>query len=167
MKKFRSGLTKICGGISYISMFALLVACAVQVIDVILSLVSTARIPGTNEIVPLMMVIMMFLTFGKTHLEDAHVRVDMFVNKFPPKARCITDGVMQCICAIFAILMAFKAFQQIGSLSARGAMSEVLHIPTAPFAAIEFIGFVIYAVCIILTAVEYFAETPHAKPIEM
>lgn len=167
MKKFRSGLTKVCGSISYISMFALLVACAVQVIDVILGLVSNARIPGTNEIVPLMMVIMMFLTFGKTQLEDAHVRVDMFVNKFPPKVRCITNGIMQLICAIFAILMAYKAFGQIGSYAGRGQTTEILKVPLAPFAAIELVGFLIYAVCIVLTAIEFFAETKDAKPIEV
>ncbi len=167
MKKFRSGMTKVCGGISYIGMFALLFATAIQVIDVILGLVSDVFIPGTNEIVPLMMVIMMFLTFGKTQLEGAHVRVDMFTNKFPPKVRCTVDGVIQVICLIFAILMAFKAFQQIGSYAARNASSEILRIPTAPFAVIEFIGFVIYAICIAITAIEHFREIPNAKPIEM
>ncbi|MGN0243591.1 MAG: TRAP transporter small permease [Lachnospiraceae bacterium] len=167
MKKFRSGMTKLCGGISYIALAALLVAMAVQVIDVILGLVSTASIKGTNEIVALLMVIMMFLTFGKTHLEGGHVNVDMFVNKFPPKGRCAVNGIMQCICAIFAILLSMKAFQQIGSYAARNAASEVLRIPTAPFAVIEFIGFVIFTICIIITAIEYFAEIPHAKPIEV
>lgn len=167
MKKFRSGMTKFCGGISYIGMFALLFATAIQVIDVILGLVSDLYVPGTNELVPLMMVIMMFLTFGKTQLEDGHVRVDMFVNKFPPKVRCAVNGVVQLICVIFAILMAWKSFQQIGSYMSRGATSEILRIPTAPFAAIEFIGFIIYAICILITAIEYFKEIPNAKPIEM
>ncbi|MBQ8663839.1 MAG: TRAP transporter small permease [Eubacterium sp.] len=167
MKKFRSGMTKLCGGISYIGMFALLFATAIQVIDVILSLVSNLRVSGTNELVALMMVIMMFLTFGKTQLEDAHVRVDMFTNKFPPKVRCTVDGIVQVICVIFAVLMAFKAFQQIGSYAGRGYQSEILGIPFAPFAAIEFIGFLLYAVCIAITAIEHFKEIPNAKPIEM
>ena len=168
MEKFRSGMTKLCGGISYIGMFALLVAVAVQVIDVICSLLPVSvRVPGTNEIVPLMMVLMMFLTFGKTQLEDGHVRVDMFVNKFPPKARCATNGIMQLVCAVFAILMAWKSFQQIGSLAARGAKSEILQIPTAPLSAVQFIGFVLYAICIVITAIEYFKEMPNAKPLEV
>lgn len=167
MKKFRSGMTKLCGGISYIGMFALLFATAIQVIDVILSLFTHVRVPGTNELVALMMVVMLFLTFGKTHLEDAHVRVDMFVNKFPPKVRCTVDGIVQVICVIFALLMAFKAFQQVGSYAGRGYQSEILGIPFAPFAAIEFIGFILYAICIAITAIEYFKEIPNAKPIEM
>ena len=167
MKKFHSGFSKVCGGISYVGMFALLFATAIQVIDVILGLVSDIFIPGTNELVPLMMVIMMFLTFGKTQLEGAHVRVDMFTNKFPPKVRCTVDGVVQVVCLIFCIFMAFKAFQQIGSLASRNAASEILRIPTAPFAVIEFIGFVLYAIAIAYTAIQHFREIPNAKPIEM
>lgn len=167
MKKFHSGLTKLCGGISYIGMFALLFATVVQVIDVILGLVSTAFIPGTTELVPYMMVIMMFLTFGKTQLEGAHVRVDMFVNKFPPKVRCAVDGIIQWICFIFCILMAFKSFQQIGSLASRNAVTEILRIPMTPLAVIEFVGFVLFALCIAVTAINHFREIPNAKPIEM
>lgn len=167
MNKFRSGMTKVCGGISYIGMFALLFATLIQVIDVILGLVSTAFIPGTTEIVPYMMVLMMFLTFGKTQLEGAHVRVDMFVNKFPPKVRCTIDGVIQLICFIFCILMAFKAFQQISSLQSRNAVTEILRIPMTPLAVVEFIGFALYAICILITALEHFREIPNAKPIEM
>lgn len=167
MKKFHSGMTKLCGGISYIGMFALLFATVIQVIDVILGLVSNVFIPGTNELVPLMMVIMIFLTFGKTQLEGAHVRVDMFTNKFPPKVRCTVDGIVQVICFIFCILLTVKAFQQIGSLAARNAASEILRIPTAPFAVIEFVGFLIYAICIAITAINHFMEIPNAKPIEM
>lgn len=148
-------------------MFALLVAMAIQVIDVILGLCTPYSITGGQELVALLMVIMMFLTFGKTQLEDAHVRVDMFVNKFPPKVRCAVNGIIQLICAVFAILLSMKSFQQIGSYMDRGATSDVLLIPYAPFALIEFIGFVIFTVCIILTALEHFAEIKDAKPIEM
>ena len=68
MKKFRGALTKICGGVSYVSMFALLFAMAVTVIDIVMKLTISKRVLGNIELVELSMVVMMFLCFSKTQL---------------------------------------------------------------------------------------------------
>lgn len=166
MKKFRSGLDKFTHGVQYVSLVAVLFAMMITTIDVILSLTTKTRILGNMELVELAMVIMMFLSFGTTQMENGHVRVDMFVNKFPPKGRCLTNAIIQCVCAIFGVLLTIQSFKQISILADRGASTAILHIPQAPFAFIMFIGFAIYTVTIILTALEYFAEIPNAKPLE-
>lgn len=166
MEKFRSGLNKFTHGIQYISLVAVLFAMMITTIDVILSLTVNVRIVGNMEIVELSMVLMMFLSFGTTQMENGHVRVDMFVNKMPPKARCMVNGIMQLICAVFGVLLTIQSFKQIGVYAGRNAGSNILHIPFAPFALIMCIGFAIYTVTIILTALEHFAEIPHAKEIE-
>lgn len=166
MKKFRAGLTKICNGVSYVSMFAVLFAMAVTVIDIIMKLTIGKRVLGNMEMVELCMVIMMFLGFAKTQMENGHVRVDMFVNKFPPKVRCIVNGCIQCVVTIFCILMMVQAYRQIGVSKAAGTGSQILHIPFYPFYVILLIGFALFAVALALSAVEYFAETPNAQKIE-
>lgn len=166
MKKFHSGLDKFTHGIQYISLVAVLFAMIITTIDIILKLTVHVRIVGNMEIVEMSMVIMMFLSFGTTQMENGHVRVDMFVNKFPPKGRCIMNGVMQAICAVFGFLMTVQSFKQISTFASRGVGSTVLHIPHAPFAAVMFVGMAIYTVTIVLTALEFFMEVPNAKPIE-
>ncbi len=166
MKKFRGALTKICGGVSYVSMFALLFAMAVTVIDIVMKLTISKRVLGNIELVELSMVVMMFLCFSKTQLENGHVRVDLFINKFPPKVRCIVNGCIQCIVALFSIFMLIQSFKQIGIVSKAGTSSQVLHIPYPPFYVILSIGFALFTVTLILSAIEYFAETPNAQRIE-
>ncbi len=166
MKKFRGALTKICGGVSYVSMFALLFAMAVTVIDIVMKLTISKRVLGNIELVELSMVVMMFLCFSKTQLENGHVRVDLFINKFPPKVRCIVNGCIQCIVALFSIFMLIQSFKQISVVSAAGTSSQVLHIPYPPFYVLLSIGFALFTLTLILSALEYFAETPHAQKIE-
>ncbi len=166
MRRFRAGLEKFCHGIQYISMAALMFAVIVTVIDIILHLTTNYRVLGNMEMVELGMIIMMYLCFGTTQLENGHVRVDMFVNKFAPRVRCAVNGIVQIVCAVFCTLMTVQAFRMIGRNIGTGKSSSVLHIPYYPFYIIMFIGFAIYTLTIVVTALEYFIELPHAKPIE-
>ena len=164
--KIRKALTKIYGGIAYISLVAVLFAMFVTTIDVILSIVANVRILGNSELVQMAMVVMMMLTFGKTQLEEGHVRVDMFTNKFPPKIRCAVYG---CICAVscfVSIMMTVQQFKQISTYYASGTGSSVLHIPYWPFSIVNFAGFLLLSVAFALNVYEYFKELPHAKPLE-
>ena len=166
MKKFRDVMTKICGGVSYASMVALLFAMAVTVVDIIMKLTISKRVLGNIELVELSMVVMMFLGFAKTQLENGHVRVDLFINKFPPKVRCAVNGVIQCLVTVFCIFMLIQSFKQISVVSAAGTSSQVLHIPYPPFYIILSIGFALFAVTLLLSAMEYFAQIPTAGNTE-
>ena len=168
MKKFRSALDKICHGVSYVSFAAMLFAMFVVTIDVILKLtVKTVRIPGNIELVELSMVLMMGLSFATCQMENGHVRVDMFVNKMPPKVRCLVNGIIQAVTTVFCIFLTIQSFRQIGTYAAAGTSSQILHISYSPFSAILCIGFALFAVTLALSAIEQFAEIPHAQKIEM
>ena len=164
--KIRKVMTKIYGAIAYISLVAVLFAMMITTIDVILSIFVNIRILGNSEMVQMAMVIMMMLTFGKTQLEEGHVRVDMFTNKFPPKIRCAVYG---CICAVSAfvsLMMTVQQFKQISTYYASGTGTSVLHIPYWPFSIVNFVGMALLCAAFILNVYEYFRELPHAKPIE-
>jgi TRAP-type C4-dicarboxylate transport system permease small subunit len=167
MKKFHSALDKFCHGISYVSLVAVLFAMMVTVIDIILKLTVHVRILGNMELVELSMILMMYLSFGTCQMENGHVRVDMFVNKFPPKGRCITNGIIQGVCTFFCILLVKQSFKQVSTYSAAGTGSQILHVPYAPFSAIMCFGFIVFAITLALSAIEQFMEVPHAQKIEM
>ena len=167
MKKFRSGLEKFCHAIQIVPMIVLMFAVVVTVIDIILHHLTNYRVLGNMELVELGMVVMIYLCFGTTQLEGGHVRVDMFVNKLPPKVRCIFNGCIQLVCAVFCFLLTVQSFKQVSAHISRNTSSSVLHIPYFPFSFIMGIGFAIYTLAIIVTALEFFAETPNAKPINM
>ena len=168
MKKFRSAWDKLCHSVSYVSFAAMLFAMFVVTIDVILKLtVQTVRIRGNIELVELSMVLMMGLSFATCQMENGHVRVDMFVNKMPPKVRCVVNGIIQSVTTVFCILLMVQSFKQISTYAAAGTSSQILHISYAPFSAILCIGFALFAVALAISAIEQFLEIPNAKPIEL
>ncbi len=166
MKKFRSGLEKFCHAIQHISMAVTMFAVIITVIDIILHLCTNYRVLGNMEMIELCMIVMMYLCFGTTQLEDGHVRVDMFVNKFPPKVRCAVNGVVQLVCAVFCLLMTVQAFKMIGRSISTGKTTSILHIPYFPFYIVMFVGFILYTLTIVVTALEFFKELPNAQPIK-
>lgn len=166
MKKAREVMTKICNGISYAGLVAVLFAMLITTIDIILKLFTSTRITGATEMVEAAMVVMMYFGFGKTQLEEGHVRVDMFINKFPPKARCIINGVVMVIVTVASVLLTIQTFKQILSYLDSGLGSTVIHIPYWTLEIIMFVGFILLTLTFLLRALEYFVETKDAKPIE-
>lgn len=166
MTKARGVMTKICTGVSYVGLVAVLFSMMVTTIDVILKLFTHTRILGASEMVEAAMVVMMYFGFGKTQLEEGHVRVDMFINKFPPKARCIINGIIMVIVTAVSVLITIQSFKQLLSYKVSGLGSTVIHIPFWILEIFMFVGLILLTLTFLLRAVEFFVETKNAKPIE-
>lgn len=166
MEKVRNVMDKITTGLGYAGLVACLFAMMVTTVDVILGLFTKTRVTGANELVEIAMVVIMYLGFGYTQMKEGHVRVDMFINKFPPKGRCVVSGIIMLIVTFFSVLITIQTFRQLVTYRANGLGFSVTHIPYWPLEVIMFIGMILLTLCFLLRAIEYFAETPHAKPIE-
>jgi len=166
MEKVRKVMDKITTGVSYLGLVGCLFAMMVTTIDVILGLFTTSRVYGANEYVEIAMVVIMYFGFAYTQMKEGHVRVDMFVNKFPPKVRCVVNGVIMVIVTFFSVLVTIQTFKQLTTYMKNGLSFSVTHIPYWPLEVIMFIGMILLTLCFLLRAVEFFVEIPHAKPIE-
>lgn len=167
MEKVRKIADTVTHKVSLIGVIGLLVQMVLTTVDIILKMFTTARIPGSSELVEFIMVVVMFIMgFAMTQMDEGHVRVDMFVNKFPPKGRCIVNGIIEAIVTIFSGILAVKAFQMVGTYIGNGSHTSVLLIPYWLIELLIAIGFVCLTLTFLLRTVEFFAETKNAKPIE-
>lgn len=166
MENVRKFMDKITTGISYVGLVGLLFAMMVTTVDVILGLFTSTRVNGANEYVEIAMVAIMYLGFGYTQMKEGHVRVDMFVNKFAPKARCVVNGIVMVIVTFFSVLITIQTFKQLTTYMNNGLSFSVSHIPYWPLEVVMFIGMILLTLCFLLRAIEFFVEIPVAKPIE-
>ena len=166
MEKVRNIMDKITTGVSYIGLVGCLFAMMVTTVDVILGLFTSSRIYGANEYVEIAMVVIMYFGFAHTQMKEGHVRVDMFVNMFHPKARCIVNGIIMLIVTFFSVLLTVQSFKQMLTYQGNGLSFSVTHFPYWPLEVIMVIGLILLTLCFLLRAIEFFVETPHAKPIE-
>lgn len=166
MEKVRNVMDKITTGVSYVGLVGLLFAMMVTTIDVILGMFTTTRVNGANEYVEIAMIAIMYLGFGHTQMKEGHVRVDMFVNKFAPKARCVVNGIIMIITTFFSVLLTIQSFKQLLTYKESGLSFSVTHFPYWPLEVVMFIGLILLTLCFLLRAIEFFVEIPNAKPIE-
>lgn len=166
MVKVRNIMDKIASGIAYCGLVAVLFAMMVTTIDVILGLFSNARINGATEFVEIAMVVIMYFGFAHTQMKEGHVRVDMFVNKFPPKVRCVVNGIIMLIVTFFSVLLTIQTFKQLTTYMGNGLSFSVTHFPYWPLEIVMFIGMILLTLCFLLRTIEFFVEIPNAKPIE-
>ena len=167
MEKVRKIADTVTHKISLIGVIGLLVQMLLTTIDIILKLVSTARIPGSSELVEFIMVVVMFIAgFAMTQMDEGHVRVDMFVNKFKPKARCVTNGIIEAIVTVFSGILSVKAIQMVGTYISNGSHTSVLVIPYWVIELLIAIGFILLTLTFLLRTIEFFIEIKDAKPIE-
>ena len=165
MVKVRNIMDKITTGISYCGLVGCLFAMMVTTIDVIMGFFG-AHINGANEYVEIAMVVIMYFGFAHTQMKEGHVRVDMFVNKFAPKARCVVNGIIMLIVTGFSVLVTIQTFKQLTTYMNNGLSFSVSHIPYWPLEVIMFIGMILLTLCFLLRMIEFFVEIPNAKPIE-
>ena len=164
MKKIHSALSTFTRYISWAGLAATFFLMVITTIDVILrKLPINASIVGSYDMTEMGMVVIVFFGIAYFQSEHGHVRVEMFVEKFPYTVRCIVEGVVNLVEAVFGALMCYAAFQQISTLFARGTGTSVLRIPHWPFAVFMTIGLLIFTIFLVLDGIMDFQQIGH-KP---
>lgn len=157
IEKAHAGLSKITKYVSWAGLVASFFLMVVTTVDVILRKLPTGTsVRGSYDMTEMGMVVIVFFGIAYFQSEHGHVRVDMFVEKFPHTVRCIVEGCVNFFEAVFAVLMCYAAFQQISTLYERGVGTSVLHIPHWPFAVFMTIGLLIFTIFLVLDGIMCF-----------
>jgi TRAP-type C4-dicarboxylate transport system permease small subunit len=102
-------------------------------------------VKGTVDIVSLLGAIVIGWAIAYTQVLKGHIRIDLFVQRLPPRIRYVVDSVIDLIgLALFALI----SWQTVIFAKANfevGELSEVLKLPITPFASVVAVG------CIALT----------------
>lgn len=106
-------------------------------------------IQGTDELIGFLFLCFAACSFSYTQKEKKHIRIDLFLNKIPPRGRLALDFVCYLFTFVAASLISRQLFivarQFILDLQSGSSVSEILSIPYSPFLIILGIGFAVFA----------------------
>ena len=104
-------------------------------------------IPGTYEMVGFLGAVFAAFSLGYTSVNRGHIAVDFVVQKLPPRAQSLVDGVNALVCAVFFGFLTRQSLVYAGDLKTHGEVSMTLQMPVYPFV------YGIAAGCFLLTLV--------------
>jgi len=109
IEKICSGIDKIAFYLSTVSCIAVFVMMLLMTADVVMRYIFRSPIRGGYELAETMMVITVACAYAWSQVRKKHVRVDMIIGKFPPRALCIVDLISFLV---FAAVIGYCAFYQ-------------------------------------------------------
>lgn len=158
MKEFRNKVGKLISVASYLGMAITFILVWITTVDVILRKVSSHSILGSYELTEIGMVVLIFFGIAALQVDKGHVRVDMFVNKFPGRAKYIAEAVVLLVETAVVTEMTICAFNKILDNYDKGVATSVLLIPTYPFCAFMCIGLGLFALMLLLDTILAFMD---------
>jgi TRAP-type C4-dicarboxylate transport system permease small subunit len=154
LAKLNKIVDTLCDKISYIALGALFFLMIVTGVHVILRKITPISVPDSIGLTELSMVLIVFCTMGYLQMKDGHVRVDMFVGRFPLRAKLITTGVIYLVGAIILFVMFYASVLQVPIQYDTNLSTGVLKIPIWPFYIVMCVGLLMYVASLTLNAVE-------------
>ena len=138
----------IAGGVTLLGMMFLIVA------EVTLRSLAKKPIPGTIELVQVMLIIVLFSGMGVVALKKGHIRVDVLLDKFPTQARLVIMTCADLVALGIVAIIGWQSFVQSLFLHSSGYLTGLLKIPTWPFAAATGLFFVIFTLSMLVNFFE-------------
>ena len=159
LAKIIKGLTTITKWGALITLFLMMVVVAFTVIS---RGVFNTPIVGDYELVQLMMVVLVALGFGYSERVDAHVKVDLLVDRFSRKTQTLLSVLSYILVATICIVVGTIQFNAgLNALSTFLVSTSILHIPHYPFQFLLGIGFYMWGLesilKIIYSSIELFS----------
>jgi TRAP-type C4-dicarboxylate transport system permease small subunit len=96
--------------------------------------------PGSVELIELLMVLVVFLGLAECAVHHGNVSVDLFVDQLPKRTQVVID-TFTCLLSIAIVsLITWQSAVQVKILWQSGHVSGALHIPHWPFAIVMTLG---------------------------
>ena len=138
-----------CRVMNYVGFTFLFVMMLLIVVHVIGRYFFDRPVPGTVEIIELLMTLVVFLGFGYMTVQRGNVRVDVFLNIMPKKFQAIVNA-LTCLFSIGIVsLITWQSVVQMEILWVSKHVSGVLHIPHYPFLFVAVIGFAAFGIVLV------------------
>lgn len=142
-------LGKVCGWIGCVVLFVMMM---LMVIDIALRFVLNKPILGGYELVEILMAIVVGVGFAYTQSCDGHVRVTMFIDPLPDRIKAVLDALTLLVGAVMMSIVAYAGIVQGGLSAGQGQTTTVLAIPLYPFYYLLGVGFIVYALVMLIDA---------------
>ncbi|MGO3741685.1 TRAP transporter small permease [Kerstersia sp.] len=124
-----AGLTTALNAIAAILLTAMML---LTVIDVGGRYFFNRPVLGSFEITEIMLAGLVFCTLPLVTLAHEHISVDLFENALPARLRRLRNALVQCLCAVAMLFVAWRLVPKAMDASAYGDTTASLLIPMAP-----------------------------------
>ncbi len=126
--------------------------------DVISRFVFNKPIPGTFELVEVMMGTVVSLSIAYCGLRRGHVAVELFTDRLPETIGYVFSIFHHVICIIFFAAIAFKVAQQASIIMESETVTVLLGIPIYPFIWVLVFGASLLALVYLIQMIEIFQK---------
>lgn len=144
--------------LNVIGMVLLFVLMMQGAVDVIGRYLFNKPIIGTMERGQVLLALMVFLGWGYTQIAKAHVNVELFFRRFPPRAQAITRFATTFVALVFFILIGWQAVLTAQLYHGGGRLIYVIHWPLAPFQLVVTLGALVLCLVFIMEMVRSFYQ---------
>lgn len=144
----------------YVAMVTLFVLMCMTTADTIMRKTPLGGITDSLDLTELFLVFIVFCGLAFLESERGHIRVDMFVNMLPRLLKKITETFLYLISAGILSLLFVSMFSDIFKKFKSGAATQVLGIPHWPFVIVVTIAVLLYAVTVLMHAIEIAIAKP-------
>ena len=148
-------IPRVSGIVSMIFIFLLMILITA---DVGLRVTVNRHITGTIEIAELLMVVIIFFGFSWTTQDKRHIKVDLFVARYPKRTRKTIDIANYTITLILTAVLCWRTFVETGNVKLFGLVSAYIEVPKYPFYAIAAIGWGCFFIATIGIIIETIRE---------
>ncbi|MFV0437786.1 MAG: TRAP transporter small permease [Desulfopila sp.] len=157
---FRKYLRRITAAMNILSVVSLAVILSIMFVDIVLRYTIKVTILGAYEIIEYFMVVAVAFCMAHTEILDGHVKVTMLTEKLAPAVRRGISLVGDLLQAALLFIVMYANIEQAQYAMAKRAASEVHNIPTFPFYYVIAAGFGVFALVMVLRAVEVVTRNP-------
>ncbi len=102
-------------------------------VDVTLRYTFSVPIPGSFELVQLMMLILVYCAMAYTATKKGHICIDILVSHAPERTRAVIDTLTSILSLGVIVLVVWSSINFGFILKAQGATTMILKIPIFPF----------------------------------
>ena len=106
-------------------------------------------ISGTYELMGFAGALLTAFALAYTQVKKGHISVDVLVNVFPQKVRCVLSAINNGMCFIFFMLAGWQLVIKANTLRTTGEVTETLRIIYYPFTYAVALGCVVLALILL------------------
>ncbi len=147
----------------YIAAIMLAILTLLTVSDICGRFFFTRPIVGTTELTEYLLAIMAFFAIAWAAVKQRHIKVDLIMSRFPPRAQTIVD----CITCLFSIgiyvIITWRLAMEGIDLQQLNLISAFLDVPKYPFYFIAALGAALLTLVTITTLIQYLAKVKGLK----
>ncbi len=158
LQALEKGIINTSNVLNVIGMVLLFVLMMQGATDVIGRYLFNKPIIGTMERGQVFLALMVFLGWGYTQIAKAHVNVELFFHRFPPRVQAITKFVTTFLVLVFFILIGWQAIMSAKLYHEGGRLIYVIHWPLAPFQFVVTLGALVLCLVLIMEMVRSFYQ---------